>query len=512
MKILYFLAHPNNIGGAAKVLLKQAVIMKNLGHTVKVVIQDDKFGNHTSIYDDLCNESELDYTSLIYPISTNIEGIDIMGCLDSYGDVFQLVKDYKPDVLHSVQLNIAVELVARDSHIPHVMNIYPVLENSFDFPWENVFPQYHSSDSYFFCKKWEKGLGVISHCVRVAYERKAATLFREVKEDIKLLCIAYFTEYKNQLEIIKFIEICNNKGLHTSIRFIGNDKTQYGKKCKKYVSENNLDNLVEFVGEVPYVEKFLDESDALIHASYVESYPGVIVEAMASKIPVIVSPVGGISELVKDRENGILINGFSAQDIYYAFKAFVALHKTGKLDLIINNAFRTYKDNHSFASVGKQLCAMYQYVIDHGYNPRHIKLNGYTYYKELFQCFLNNHAECVLSQYILSRTWLLYYLEERIEKNSTALIWGTGELSEFALEICQLLNMKVLGYVDTYKSGKFKEYNIFKPNKGIILSTDYIIISATNINACSEISRYLESLHLKRNINYYFLENNPCMF
>ena len=92
------------------------------------------------------------------------------------------------------------------------------------------------------------------------------------------------------------------------------------------------------------------------------------------------------------------------------------------------------------------------------------------------------------------------------------LIWGTGELSEYALEICQLLNMKVLGYVDTYKSGKFKEYNIFYPSKDSILSADYIIISATNISACSEISKYLESLNLKRNKEYYFLENDPCMF
>lgn len=512
MKILYFLAHPNNIGGAAKVLLKQAVIMKNLGHTVKVVIQDDKFGNHTSIYDDLCNESELDYTSLRYPISTNIEGIDILGCLDSYGDVFHVVNAFKPDILHSVQLNIAVELVARESYIPHVMNIYPVMENTFDFPWDNIFPQYHSSDSYYFCKKWEKGLGVISHCVRVAYERKETTIFRKVKEGFKLLCIASFTEYKNQLEIIKFIEICNDEGLHVSIRFIGNDRTQYGKKCKKYVSENNLDDLVDFVGEVPHVETFIDESDVLVHASYVESYPGVIVEAMASKRPVMVAPVGGISELVKDKKNGIIINGFMALDIYRAFKEFLGLYNAGQIDNLIDAAFRTYEYNHSFTSVGKQLCDMYKFIIEHGSNPRHIKLNGYAYYKELFQCFLNNHAECKFSGYTLSRIWFLCYLKKRIKKNSTVLIWGNGELSGYALEICQLLNMKVLGYVDTYKSGKFREYNIFRPSKDIILSTDYIIISATNVKACSEISRYLGSLHLRRNTNYYFLENDPCMF
>ncbi|WP_027397417.1 glycosyltransferase family 4 protein [Anaerovibrio lipolyticus] len=514
MKILYFLAHPNNIGGAAKVLLNQALIMQCMGHCIKVVIQNDVNGNHSKIYDILCTENQLEHMALQYPISTSIEGIDILGCLDSYDDVLQCVRDFNPDILHSVQLNITVELVSRECKIPHIMNIYPVKEHSFDYEWFDIFPQYHSCDSLFFCKKWENGLDIISRCVRVAYNALPVSTENDctIKSKYNLICIGTLAAHKNQLEIIKFIEFCKKKGEEVYLNLVGNNQGAYAIKCKEYVISHKLDDYVNFQGEVTHVEAYLQKADALIHASHVESYPGVIVEAMANGIPVLVSPAGGITELVKNEFNGFVIEGHGAMDIYRTFLRFIDYTTCGKINAIITNGIITYNNNHSFESVGKQLLALYEEVFQSGFNPKHKQLDGYEYLKKVFCDFTTECKEYINMDYLASRLWLLYFWNKKIKKSQKTLIWGTGELSEVALAICKLFDLDFKGFVDSHRKGKHLDYPIFYPKSDVLLSVDYILVSASGLSACSEIVKVLKSFDLIQNEDYYLLEDNPCIF
>jgi glycosyltransferase involved in cell wall biosynthesis len=50
------------------------------------------------------------------------------------------------------------------------------------------------------------------------------------------------------------------------------------------------------------------KADLLILPSYEEGLPYVIIEAMASGLPIISTPVGGIPEVIKEGINGFLIN------------------------------------------------------------------------------------------------------------------------------------------------------------------------------------------------------------
>jgi len=48
--------------------------------------------------------------------------------------------------------------------------------------------------------------------------------------------------------------------------------------------------------------------DVLVNSSYYEAFPVTIPEAMAAGLPIIAPKVGGITEIVKDGMNGILVN------------------------------------------------------------------------------------------------------------------------------------------------------------------------------------------------------------
>ncbi len=72
----------------------------------------------------------------------------------------------------------------------------------------------------------------------------------------------------------------------------------------------DMRDAVTFLGYQPQdaVAGILEEADMLVLASFAEGVPVVLMEAMASRIPVIASQVAGVGELVKDGENGFLVS------------------------------------------------------------------------------------------------------------------------------------------------------------------------------------------------------------
>ena len=366
MKIAYFLDFPGCIGGASKVLLTQAYIMSQKGHQVIVILPEDENGKHAYEFDEISKLYHLNVTTAAYPVATTLEAIDIIGSLECCDEMMHLLSKEGVDLIHSTQINVAVELASRELGIPHLMNIYPTEPEAFDIKWLDVYPHYHSADSDFFCKRWRDGLQIPSRCIRVAYKNNSKRLNKEIKEisfPIRVISIGVLAEHKNQLEIIKFVWECKKKGIEIALTILGKDDTLYGQKCKEFVKQNHLERKITFQGIVLNIEDYFEQSDLMILSSVVESYPGVIVESMANKVPVIATPVAGIPELLQDGYNSFLTKGCSCEDIYEAFERFWLSTKESRMQDIINHAYETYEQNHSYEVVGTQLEAYYDWIL-----------------------------------------------------------------------------------------------------------------------------------------------------
>jgi glycosyltransferase involved in cell wall biosynthesis len=61
---------------------------------------------------------------------------------------------------------------------------------------------------------------------------------------------------------------------------------------------------IEFLGRRSDIPELLQKADALLVPSRQDPLPTVVVEAMLSGVPVVARPVGGIPEMLKDRETG----------------------------------------------------------------------------------------------------------------------------------------------------------------------------------------------------------------
>jgi len=87
----------------------------------------------------------------------------------------------------------------------------------------------------------------------------------------------------------------------------GDDKGEEEIKLKEQVERAGLTSKVLFLGWRPDVDEIMGCFDIFVLPSLNEGMGRVLVEAMAAGLPIVASRAGGIPDLVKDGQNGLLV-------------------------------------------------------------------------------------------------------------------------------------------------------------------------------------------------------------
>ncbi len=92
-------------------------------------------------------------------------------------------------------------------------------------------------------------------------------------------------------------------------------------KFKNYVKQNKMEN-IEFLGGVFGDKKlaYLRAADALVLPSLKEGAPVTVMEALARNTPVVVTNVGGVSLMIENNREGIIIKQKSSEEIICGIK------------------------------------------------------------------------------------------------------------------------------------------------------------------------------------------------
>ncbi len=122
----------------------------------------------------------------------------------------------------------------------------------------------------------------------------------------------------------------------------------YRNNLIKIVHRLDLTNKVKFLGNIlnDNLPDYYNLSDIFVLPTLAkEGLPWVIVEAMACRIPVIASNIGGIPNVIKDMENGLLFKTGNVKDLKE--KILLLLHNPQLKDKIANNGYETVKKSFS---------------------------------------------------------------------------------------------------------------------------------------------------------------------
>ncbi|MEJ7691799.1 glycosyltransferase family 4 protein [Daejeonella sp.] len=113
------------------------------------------------------------------------------------------------------------------------------------------------------------------------------------------------------LEVLKQVVLLQ-KNFHCTI--IGWGSPQHDNEYKRMIEDkavlDNLQQYITFKGSTDSMHYEYSNADILLHPSESESFGYVLIEAMASRLPVIAFAVGGMTEIVEDQVSGRLIKPY----------------------------------------------------------------------------------------------------------------------------------------------------------------------------------------------------------
>lgn len=462
IKIAYFLDIIQGLGGAGNLLLQQAVLMSEL-YEVLVVIPSDSQGNINQEYANRCKKHGLPYCSLEYSTAFNFCNIDFCGAMESVKVIEELIKTEKITFLHSVQLNIAVEYVARKLRIPHLMDIYQLREEEFKCCPGDIYPHYHLCDSRMYMERWSRQLGIESRCVRpVALLNQMRKKDTYPKKVIRILMLGSVCERKNQLMAIKACELCMQE-YDLALTIAGDNNGNYANICIQYVKEHKLEEKIIFKGFVSDIVPLLEDSDCLLCTSTDESFPSSMVEALTYDLTIISTPVAGVPEVFTNVDNAFVSKDFTISSIRESLEECIRSYQSGDICEIHRRAKETWINYFARKKVREQIDSYYKEISKLPYTAEGDFSNIMSEVRQTIRMLSDVYDDCEGMQ-----PRALYHTTLRDElKLGKMYLWGAGKMGAYAYKILSVLcpDLDILAFVDRNKDGEYYGLPIIKPEE-----------------------------------------------
>ena len=160
---------------------------------------------------------------------------------------------------------------------------------------------------------------------------------------------------KNISGLLESLKIINDKGIDFQCTLIGEGMDF--EMMKQKAESMQLINKVSFTGllEGQALADELSSGDFLVLSSNYENMPVVILEALASGLPVVSTNVGGIKEMI-DETKGILVEPRNREALAEAIIKMIETYKNYNATYLRNSVIEKY----GYESVGRFLDKMYK--------------------------------------------------------------------------------------------------------------------------------------------------------
>lgn len=329
MNVLY-VTHCSSLYGANKSMLELIINMKRKYNTNPIVITPNR-GDLNEKLDQLRIENHVikffwwvDFKNnniiknkikkLRYKIYNSM----------SVKKIIKIISNKKIDIIHTNSSTIDIgAIVSNKCEVPHVWHIREFGEEDYNLVYydgiKNASKYMERNSSKTIC---------ISQAIKSKYEEffqdknKLKLIYNGVNKsdyfiDIKnkdfesefnIIFTGYMSQEKNQLELVKAIDIIINKRylMDVKVYFLGDGDIEYINKLKKYVKDKKLDDNVYFEGRVNNVKSYIEKSHLGVISSFKEAFGRVTVEYMLGGLCVIASNTGANAEIVSHNKDGII--------------------------------------------------------------------------------------------------------------------------------------------------------------------------------------------------------------
>ncbi len=144
-------------------------------------------------------------------------------------------------------------------------------------------------------------------------------------------------------------------GLNPPVSIVG-DGPEKGA-LTSLAMRSGIGDMITFHGEVSDVRPILQKTAVFVLPSLSEGLSNVLLEAMASGLPVIATRVGGNPDLIRDGETGILVDAENAEQLAEAIKN--VLGDKNRAQQLGEKARKTVEEMFSLPAIANQYISLY---------------------------------------------------------------------------------------------------------------------------------------------------------
>ncbi len=335
MKILYLITK-SNWGGAQRYVYDLATSFKEKG--VECVVA---FGGHDELEEKLTKAGirTISLPSLTRDISLKKEIAVIR-------EIRNLIRTEKPDVLHlnsskAAGIGAFIGRVYGVKHIVATMHGAPFREDRrffirgliYFFTWLTCL---FAHKVITVSKQDEADIG------RMFFIRKkVVTIYNGVTvngelplrengrgREVRIVSIGDLTRNKGYLYGLEAIDMLVKKGIPVTYTIEGEGEDR--KKIEEYIAIKKLENVVTLLGRTLKTKDVLHEFDIFILASVKEGLPYVLLEAGKAKLPVVATITGGVPEIIRHEDTGLLVPPKDSEGLSNALQRLINDRKFGR--------------------------------------------------------------------------------------------------------------------------------------------------------------------------------------
>jgi glycosyltransferase involved in cell wall biosynthesis len=179
---------------------------------------------------------------------------------------------------------------------------------------------------------------------------------------LRLLYLGRLARAKGLYELLQGLKIARAAGARARLVVAGDGPEE--ARLRRFAAEGGIEKHVSFAGPLFGAAKaaMLARSDALVLASYSEGLPYALLEGMGAGLPVIVTRVGAIPDVVAEGVHGLFVPAHDANAIA---RAIASLAADGELLARMGRACRQrIAGSYSLERVASDLGRLYAGILD----------------------------------------------------------------------------------------------------------------------------------------------------
>jgi glycosyltransferase involved in cell wall biosynthesis len=138
-----------------------------------------------------------------------------------------------------------------------------------------------------------------------------------------IVMVARYSKQKDHASLLQALALLRERGLRPSLHLAGGGKALHRRPLEQLAQRLGLGEQVRFLGVIDTVPQLLMSQQICVLSTRYEGMPLALIEGMAAGCAVIGSQVPGVQELIRDGEDGCLVEPGSAQALADAIEALL---------------------------------------------------------------------------------------------------------------------------------------------------------------------------------------------